>query len=146
MARYKGGGTQLWIADNTTPTPQMVKVKQCFAGNQAGGSPGEIDVSDFDSQAREYLQGIADEGTVSFQMNYDPNDPVHELLRERKYVGNTEAEFDCEIRLTQAATPVAFKFRAYVQDFPIDFGGFETTMTVNLTLRVNGNVTKENIT
>lgn len=142
MARYRGAGTQLWVDTSETATPDFEKVKQCYAGQLGGSTTAQIDVTDFDSAAREFIAGMTEEGQASFSIFFDPNDDVHEFLRTSRQAGTS---FDVEVRLTQAATPVKYAFEATVDSSDLDFGSAEGAMQMPLTLKISGAVTKSPI-
>ena len=45
-----------------------------------GASAPEVDVTTLISEKREYFVGIADPGSVTFTMNFNPADPVHKAM------------------------------------------------------------------
>ena len=57
-------------AGNTTATPSAwIQIKEVKGINPSGGSAAPIDVTDLDSTAMEFLTGLQDHGTLSFDIN-----------------------------------------------------------------------------
>jgi hypothetical protein len=51
--------------------------------------PERIDVTNHDSAAREYLQGLGGEGEVTFDVHFDAGEPLHIALRDKHGVATT---------------------------------------------------------
>src|SRR4051812_7748684 len=75
-----------------------------------GGAASVIDVTNLDSSAKEKLMGLPDEGQISVELNYDPDNTQHTLLRVSRR-SRTRLEF--KIQLTDA-TNTLLTFAAYV--------------------------------
>jgi hypothetical protein len=80
--------------------------------------PERIDVTNHDSAAREYLQGLGAEGEVSFEIQFDAAEPMHLDVRDKHGVSqptnfrvifpdaqNTQADFAATVA-TQFRLPV----------------------------------------
>lgn len=80
MAALKTQGTEIYILDDTDSGNEVRKIGQITGFSGVGGQAGEIDVTDMDSTAREFLAGLKDNGTVSINVNWDPQDASHTTL------------------------------------------------------------------
>lgn len=102
-----------------------------------GGTASVIDVTNLLSSAKEKLMGLPDEGQVTMDINYDPDNATHILLR-----GARRARTLCEFRLTLTdATATVLTFFAYVLGFSMDVA-VDQAVKVSVTLEVDGAVTE----
>lgn len=74
MAELKTQGVELFLLDATNSGSEVQKIGKVTSISGVGGSAGEIDITNFDSTAKEFLVGLKDSGTVSLSYNYDPDD------------------------------------------------------------------------
>lgn len=91
MATLKTQGTEIFILDDTNSGSEVEKIGQVTGFSGVGGQAGEIDVTDLDSTAREFVAGLTDNGTVSINVNWDPNDASHVSLEA--LVGGSNVRF-----------------------------------------------------
>lgn len=94
-----------------------------------------IDVTNHDSAAREYLQGLGAEGEVSFELHFDAGEPMHLALRDL-HGASTPSTFqihfpDAEATVAQFAATVSTTFRLPV----------EGAQTMAVALAISGAVT-----
>lgn len=108
------------------------------------GTATEIDVSDLQSTAKEFVLGLADNGSMSLDVFYDPNDPgqiVLETLRET----SASNGFRVGVRNpAQAGSPTGYtvlSFTGFVQTFPITLA-VDAAVTGTVTVRITGAITK----
>ncbi|MGA1806505.1 phage tail tube protein [Sphingobium sp. WW5] len=124
--------TKIEITDGSTKV--QIKGLTNFSG-LGGGSASVIDVTDLDSDAKEKMIGLADEGQVSLSLNYLPTDPGQVALEEARLSGEL-SEF--VITLRSGAT---YSFSAAVLSFEKS-GGVDAVITGSVTLEVSGLVVK----
>ena len=74
--------TKIEITDGSTKV--QIKGLTQFSG-LGGGSASVIDVTDLDSDAKEKMIGLADEGQVTLSLNYMPADPGQVALEAVSY-------------------------------------------------------------
>lgn len=91
MAELKTQGTEFFILDAANSGAEVQKIAQITGFSGVGGQAGEIDVTDMDSTAREYLAGLKDNGTISLNVNWDPANASHVTLDS--IVGGAEKRF-----------------------------------------------------
>jgi len=80
MAYLKTQGVELFLLDSTDSGNEVRKIAKVTSISGVGGSAGEIDITNFDSTAKEYLVGLKDSGSVTFNFNYEPTDSSHSTL------------------------------------------------------------------
>lgn len=108
------------------------------------GTAAEIDVSDLSSTAKEFILGLADNGTMGLDLIYDPSDPgqiILETLRE------TSAENAFRVGVPnplQSGSPTGFtefSFSGFVQTFPFS-ASVDAALTGTVSIRLTGAITK----
>lgn len=98
-----------------------------------GGQASVIDVSNLSSTRREKLMGLADEGQLSFNINYDPDDTAHGLLRTHR---NNRTRVEFQMTLTDATAKV-FTFWGYVLGFVVS-GAVDQAIKAAVTIEIDG--------
>jgi hypothetical protein len=78
----KTQGTALYMLDTTGSPERVLKIANLTNVDSLGGSAGDIDVTNFDSTAKEYLVGLLDNGTASFGLNLSPSEDSHQVILE----------------------------------------------------------------
>jgi len=137
MARIKTQGTKLQIEKAGSPN-EFADIGQVsgITGFRSGEAV-EINVTDFDSSAQEFLMGLKDEGTLNFNLNYDPDDTQHELLETHR-TNQTLADFKIQLA---AGTNNFFSFSGYVQSFALNLEA-DDAVRGEVSIRVSGAITK----
>lgn len=94
-----------------------------------------IDVTNLDSQAKEFINGLMDPGEVSFEGNYVASDTAQRGLRA-DLVGRVKRNF--KMLLTDdPTTPTTITFTAVITDFSIK-GGADDKISFSATLKISG--------
>lgn len=101
-----------------------------------GGAAQSIDVSDLDSSAVEKIMGLADEGQLTFEINYLPANAVHANLRSDR-ANRTVTPF--QIVFPDDSPATAWTFNAYVTGFAVS-GGVNAPVKASVTLEISGSV------
>lgn len=101
-----------------------------------GGQAAVIDVSNLDSTFREKLMGLPDEGQLTFNVNWDPDNTVHTTIRDAR-AGRTLCEF--QITLTDD-TPTVGTFQGYVLGLVLS-GAVDAAVKAALTVEIDGPIT-----
>lgn len=73
----KTQGTELYILDSTNSGSEVQKIANVTGGSGVGGEAGTIDTTNLSSTAMEFVAGLKDNGTVSFDVNWDPSEASH---------------------------------------------------------------------
>jgi hypothetical protein len=89
-------GTKLYVGDAGSP-PNFQQIVDVTNVPSFGGSERpEIDVSNMDSSSREFRFGLADTGSVDFELNYVPDNTVHTTVEDAAD-NNTRVAFKVEL-------------------------------------------------
>lgn len=135
MAAITAQGSLVFICTSTaasTSTAGLVGMCKSFSG--PGGNSNEIDVTSFDSTAKEFLIGLRDEGTVTFDCNYSQSDAGQQLVRTRRA---DRALTKLVIKLSDATFIIG---DCYVTGYNIN-GGVDQPVTASVTVRMTGATT-----
>lgn len=149
MPTLKTQGTEIFILDDTNSGNEVRKLARVTGGTGVGGEAGEIDITDLDSVAREFVTGLKDNGTVSLDLNWDPTDDSHQELEA--LVGGDNVEFmicgsEAETDPTYSSTFTApssrttLHFTGGVRSFTKDFSTDEVWRG-SVSIRVSGDIT-----
>lgn len=150
MAKVKTQGTELYLLDDTDSGNEVRKIGSITGFSGIGGEAGEIDVTDMDSVAREFVTGLQDNGTVNINFDYDPQDESQQTLDA--LVGGANKRFlvalsESDTQPTYSSTytlptdRTTFDFSAGVRSFQLDASADDAWRgTTNL--RVSGDITK----
>lgn len=123
-----GAGTQLKLGDGAGPEV-FTLVAEILRMGPVGSTAPEVDVTNLDSEAMEYIGGLPDGEAVEFEFNYVSSNAQQEALRDG--VGTT-SNFELLFSDTSQA---AFAFVI------LGFKRNETTPTGQLTASVSGRIT-----
>ena len=102
------------------------------------GSAAVIDVTDLSSTAKEKRMGLADEGQLSFTINYIPDNTQHTLLRTRRA---SREETDFKMVFTDDSPSTTWSFSAFVTGFAVS-GAVDNVVEANVTLEITGAITE----
>lgn len=123
-----GAGSALKLGDGASPEG-FETIAEILRMGPIGFTVPEVDVTNLDSTAKEYIGGLPDGNQVEFEMNWVANNTEQEALRSAKgATKNFRVEWADE---TQA------DFAMVVLDFQMG----ETTPETQLTARVSGRIT-----
>ncbi|MDQ7019614.1 MAG: phage tail tube protein [Robiginitomaculum sp.] len=104
-------------------------------------SPNEtrerIEVTNFDSAAKEFISGLKDGGEAQFEMNFVPGDAGQASVRAAFDSGQLR---NFRIVFTDAAT-TTLDFKVLVLEKPVASGGVGEALTASMTVKVSGAVT-----
>lgn len=102
------------------------------------GSAAVIDVTDLSSTAKEKRMGLADEGQLSFTINYIPDNTQHTLLRTRRA---SRVETNFKMVFTDDSPSTTWSFSAFVTGFAVS-GAVDNVVEANVTLEITGSITQ----
>jgi predicted secreted protein len=121
-----GGGPETFTA-----IPEIVS----FSG--PGETAGTIDVTDLDSTAKEYIAGLKDTGTLSFDINYIPDNTVHAQIRTDMGAGTLR---NFQIIFTDTGA-TQWDFAAVITGFSVS-GATDDKVTASVSLQISGDITE----
>jgi predicted secreted protein len=97
----------------------------------------EIDVTNHDSTGdfREFIRGLIDPGEITFEINYQPDDALHQQLFDDLAAG-TKRNYKM---LFDQMTPTKYQmdFEAFIRSMPIT-APVDNVLSANVTVRVTG--------
>lgn len=126
LKRGDGAGVEAFTA-----IPEI----KTFSG--PGGSASVIDTTDLSSTAKEKRMGLADEGQLSFTMNYIPTNAQHMALRSDR-ASRVKRNFQLVFTDSGATT---WDFAAFVTGFSVA-GGVDGVIEATVTLEITGSITE----
>lgn len=123
----RGAGSPLTYTD----------IPEIISFNGPGGNAQVLDITTLDSAAIEKLIGLADEGQLSFDINFVPDNAVHAALRSDR---NNQSLVPIRIVFTDGGA-TQWDFNAYVQGFTVQ-GGVNAPLRATVTLEISGAITE----
>lgn len=118
-----------------TATPQTwTKIENLISFNGFDGQASELDITDLDSTAKEFMLGLQDWGTFTFDVNRDFNDAGQQAVDAAKRAG---AKRSYKLTLPNGKTKT---FDAYCKNSPLEGGVDQVLKTSGVTLRITGDV------
>lgn len=126
------------IARGDGATPEVfttIPGVKSFSG--PGGSASVIDVTDLQSTGKEKRMGLQDEGQITLDINYTPDNAVHQALRSDR-AARTLRNF--KLTFTDDGNTV-WDFAAFVTGFTVQ-GGVDAVVGASVTLEISGSITE----
>lgn len=114
--------------------------------NLRSGTAAEIDVSDLSSTAKEFVLGLADNGSMDLELLYDPADPGQqnlEALRESSASTTYRVGVPNPLAGGSPTGVTMFNFSGFVATFPFS-AGVDAAITGTVSIRLTGAITKSN--
>lgn len=139
MAKTLGLGTELYV-ESDTPTV-FVKVGNLTSVPAPSIEKGEVEVTDLDSVAREYLGTLPDNGEIAFSGYGNAADAGQAILRADA-TDPESVERNWEIRFTRQGMTCAFSgfVRRYMA---FSAGGPDEALTMEGAIRITGAISFE---
>jgi len=154
MAAFTSFGTTLKVGAlaGTPPAYSLpsASVGEILSLNLDGIKLNTIDVSNLGSQFRTYAAGLIDSGTVSLEINLDPDDA--QQLAVVQQLDNTAATtrpalkswlitFGNGTTASGATNPgCTFSFVGFVTDYSVK-GAMDSAVTASISIKISGSVT-----
>lgn len=126
-------GKTITAAGSATPL-NWTKIENLVSFNGFDGQASELDVTDLDSTAKEFMLGLQDWGTFSFDVNRDFNDAGQQAVDAAKRSGSQKS---FKLTLPNLKTKT---FNGYVKNSPLEGGVDQVLKTSGVTLRITGDV------
>lgn len=97
----------------------------------------EVDVTDLNSSAKEYIPGLVDNGEITITVNFDPSNASHDRLLD-----DLDGRISRNYQITWPVSPALnWTFNAFVKSFS-QRSGVDQPLQGTVTLRINGAVTR----
>lgn len=127
-----GKGADLDLGSGASPQvyTTIAEVLRC---GPIGSTNPEVNVTNLDSTAQEYIAGLADGNTVEFEFNWVAGNTQQQQLRTDQAAGNT-----INLRMTWPNSPATIAVFDLVL---LDFEMGETTPEMQITGRASGRIT-----
>jgi hypothetical protein len=147
MAGQGSQFSRVWIetANGGSTTPPAITAMTRIGGITSisgleGGETPEIDVTDLDSTAAEFIAGLPDFGSVQLEINELTSDTGQGLVRTA-WANSETRWFAYDLRLPGSTTQWSRRFvRGIVRAIPLSLGANEA-QTRSVTIRLSGSPT-----
>ena len=126
-----GSGATLQLGSGASPQvyTTIAEVLRC---GPIGSTNPEVDVTNLDSTAKEYIAGLADGNTVEFTMNWVAGNAQQQSLRSSQAAGST-----VNLKMTWPNSPqTTAKFDLVLLNFEMG----ETTPEAQITAQASGRI------
>lgn len=127
-------GITVTVGDGGSPS-DLQTLNNVVDLNGPGGQASVIDVSNLASTRREKKMGLPDEGQFTMNLNWDPDDTVHQALRTYRN-NRTRAEF--KVTFTDG-TPSTATFFGYVLGISLS-AAVDQVVKATVTIEIDGAV------
>lgn len=134
MAGIKSKGSKLYIDETGAFDSSIKHVAHLTEIGELGGSISEIDVTDLDSEGKEYEPGDVDYGELSISGNFVEDDVSYTKLKTL-FDNGTTAHFGIAHPRVTASN---MKFKGFVRELKIGARNTEDLLTFSATVRVSG--------
>lgn len=131
-------GAKLARAANTSSPYGFANIPGLSNIRISGPNRQEIEVTDLDSVAKEFLMDLPDYGQITADMNFNPDNATHALLRA-DITDETPRRF--RITFPDGSPATTYTFEAFVMSTPVDLSRGQAVKGT-LTLRVTGPITE----
>lgn len=112
----KTQGSKIEVSGAASPSV-FTKIVNVTDISESGATLDQIDVTNLDSSAKEYVPGLPDYGTVTVQINYDSDEATHQTI-DQLAQGGTSAIRDWRITESGGGSPgTRTQFKGFVQAF-----------------------------
>lgn len=130
-AAVLGSGATLQLGSGASPQvyTTIAEVLRC---GPIGSTNPEVDVTNLDSTAKEYIAGLADGNTVEFEMNWVAGNTQQQSLRTSQAAGSTVN--------MKMVWPVSPETTAVFDLVLLEFAMGETTPESQVTASVSGRI------
>ena len=126
-----GSGATLQLGSGASPQVYTT-IAEVLRVGPIGSSNPEVDVTNLDSTAKEYIAGLADGNTVEFEMNWVAGNTQQQSLRTSQASGST-------INM-KMVWPVSPETTAQFDLVLLDFSMGDTTPEAQVTATVSGRI------
>lgn len=130
-AAVLGSGATLQLGSGASPQVYTT-IAEVLRVGPIGSSNPEVDVTNLDSTAKEYIAGLADGNTVEFEMNWVAGNTQQQSLRTSQAAGSTVN--------MKMVWPVSPETTAQFDLVLLDFSMGDTTPEAQVTATVSGRI------
>lgn len=134
MSGISAQGSTLHINTGTTASPTWTKINGLLSFSGLDGGASDIDVTDLDSDAMEYISGLVDEGKFGFEIKTLHTDTGQLAVRAARVSGDVKG-----MKLTFPDAKTA-TFAVLVKSIPVA-GGVNALLKGTVDCKITGPVT-----
>ena len=135
------GGITVKRGDGGTPTEVFTLINGLITSPNIGKTNPLVDVTDFDSAAKEYIGGLADGNELSLSFHYDADSASNtELVGLQSDVDN-KTNRNLQVVVTDGTNTDTYEFGVTPLSWALN-GGPEDVATIDFTLKISGAITK----
>lgn len=136
--KRRGAGTEFYIGSTSDPlTAVFTKLAQ-VRNIKITRANGEVEVSDLDATAKQYISDLPDGGNATFEVYYDPGEATHAEVTGLEALLNSG-----ETRAFRVKPNGATKYRQFVGFVRTGDQNFEPTAAMMMSgeIRISGAIT-----
>ena len=133
MSGISAQGSTLKVNTGTTLAPTWLKINGVTSFSGLDGAASDLDVTDLDSTAMEYINGLVDEGKFGFDIKILHTDPGQLAMRAARASG---ALTGLQLTLPDASTAT---FTVLVKSIPMT-GGVNAVLKTTVDTKISGPV------
>lgn len=131
-----GSGATLQLSDGASPEV-FTTVAEVLRCGPIGSTNPEVDVTNLDSTAKEYIAGLADGNTVDFDVNWLVGNTQQVALRTAAAGGTTKT-----MKMVWPTSPnTTAQFSLVVLQFEMGETTPESQLTASISGRISGSIT-----
>lgn len=137
MSCVKTQGLKLQLGSVASPQTFTDLVHITGVTGLGSGTATEIDCTDFDSTAKEFVRGLRDGGSVTVNILWSPDEATHVTLWDLNTAGTTR-----QWRVLLSNTSASYyEFNAFISQLSLDFA-IDSVVQGQMTLRVSGSTSQ----
>jgi len=136
--RYRFKGTTFSV-DKLGTGVTYTKIAQVLSIGKPPKTVDSVEDTDLDSQAKEFSPGLTDNGEATVELRFDPQDPNHQFLED---LADDPVNTGFQIRIPTEPDATLYTFEGFPTQFDSPPGGNQDPITANLSIKVNGVVTR----
>jgi hypothetical protein len=125
------------IGNEDVPLTYTVVGRVTNINGIGGGQATVIDTTDLSSTHREFIMGLADEGEITIDLNFDPTDSGQDKLSAAR---NSRQVQDFQVVLNDVGA-TTFTFQGFVLSFSKDIA-IDSQISGSASIRITGAVTE----
>lgn len=140
MSDFKGGIT-FKRGDGGDPTEAFTAVPGLIALSAFGKTNPLIDVTDFDSSAREYIAGLPDGQELTAEFNYDADSATNTQLAGLVSDVDAGTNRNIQVVVNDGTNTETYDFAVTPLSWALN-PSFDDKNTISFTLKISGAITK----
>ncbi|WP_165073318.1 phage tail tube protein [Paludisphaera rhizosphaerae] len=136
--RYRCKGMSVSV-DKLGTGVTYTKIPQVLSIGKPPKTVDAVEDTDLDSLAKEFSPGLTDNGELTIEMRFDPQDVTHQYLED---LADDPVITGFQIRIPTLPDATLYTFQGFPTNFDNPAGGNSDPLTANLNMKVTGVVTR----